>query len=327
MTDVLTFGEAMVRLTPPHFRRLEQAYSLDVEIGGAELNTAVGLARLGRNVGWVSRLTDNPLGRLIANRARETGVAVDRVLFTDSDRVGLYFLELGAAPRASGIVYDRADSAMARVAPGMIDWASAFRGVGWFYVTGITAALSPSSAAATMEALKAAKAAGLATALDPNYRAKLWSVEAARTWLTEAIPFVDVLVSNPEDVERFFGVPGDDIEWAAADAASRLRLKAIALTLRQTPSVWRNTVSAVGYAAGRFVRSKSYEVEIVDRLGSGDAFTAGLLHGLLDDDLEGGLECGVAMSALKHSVPGDFPWLTKAEVDALVQGGGLRISR
>jgi 2-dehydro-3-deoxygluconokinase len=327
MTDVLTFGEAMVRLTPPHFRRLEQTYSLDVEIGGAELNTAVGLARLGRIVGWVSRLTDNPLGRLIANRARETGVAVDRVLFTDADRVGLYFLELGAAPRASGIVYDRADSAMARIAPGMIDWATTFRGVRWFYVTGITAALSSSSAAATLEALKAAKAAGLTTALDPNYRAKLWSVEAARAWLTEAIPSVDVLVSNPEDVERFFGVPGGDIERAAADAVSRLRLKAIALTLRQTPSVWRNVVSAVGYAGGRFVRSKSYEVEIVDRLGSGDAFTAGLLHGLLDDDLEAGLECGVAMSALKHSVPGDFPWLTKAEVDGLLQGGGLRISR
>jgi 2-dehydro-3-deoxygluconokinase len=291
------------------------------------LNTAVGLARLGRTVGWVSRLTDNPLGRLIANRARETGVAVDRVLFTDRDRVGLYFLELGAAPRASGIVYDRADSAMARVAPGMIDWATAFRDARWFYVTGITAALSPSSAAATLEALNAAKAAGLTTALDPNYRAKLWSVEAARAWLTEAIPFVDVLVSNPEDVERFFGVPGGDIERAAADAVRRLRLKAIALTLRQTPSVWRNTVSAVGYAGGRFVRSKSYEVEIVDRLGSGDAFTAGLLHGLLDDDLEAGLECGVAMSALKHSVPGDFPWLTKAEVDGLLQGGGLRISR
>ena len=327
MTDILTFGEAMVRLTPPHFRRLEQAYSLDVEIGGAELNTAVGLARLGRNVGWVSRLTDNPLGRLIANRARETGVAVDHVLFTDADRVGLYFLELGAAPRASGIVYDRADSAMARVAPGMFDWAKVFQGVRWFYVTGITAALSPATATATLEALRAAKSAGLTTALDPNYRAKLWSVEAARAWLTEAIALVDVLISNPEDVERFFGVPGDDLERAAADAVARLRLKAIALTLRQTPSVWRNAVSAVGYAGGRFVRSKSYEVEIVDRLGSGDAFTAGLLHGLMDDDLAAGVEYGVAMCALKHSVPGDFPWLTKAEVDGLLQGGGMRISR
>jgi 2-dehydro-3-deoxygluconokinase len=327
MTDILTLGEAMVRLTPPNFRRLEQAYSLDVEIGGAELNTAVGLARLGRQVGWVSRLTDNPLGRLIANRARETGVSTDRVVFTDADRVGLYFLEFGAAPRASGIVYDRADSAMARLTPGTIDWASAFQGVRWFYVTGITAALSPSSAAATLEALQAAKAAGLTTALDPNYRAKLWTVDAARAWLGEAIPLVDVLISNPEDLERFFDVPGGDVERAAADAVSRFRLKAVALTLRQTPSVWRNTVSAVGSGAGRFVRSKSYDVEVVDRLGSGDAFAAGLLHRLLDDDLEGGLEYGVAMSALKHSVPGDFAWLTKAEVDGLLRGGGLRISR
>lgn len=325
--DVITFGEAMIRLAPGNHRRLEQAYSLDVEVGGAELNTAVGLARLGRSSAWVSRLTDNPLGRLIANRAREAGVATDRVLFTDADRVGLYFLEFGAAPRPSGIVYDRADSAMARLRPGMIDWPAVLAGANWFYATGITPALSPTAAEATLEALHAAKAAGLTTCLDPNYRAKLWAVDAARTWLAEAIRHVDVLVTNPEDAERFFGVSAADPEQAAAATAERYHLVAVAMTLREMPSVWRNVVSAVGHAGGRTVRAPRHEVEVVDRLGSGDAFVAGLLHGLLDGDLEKGLHCGAATSALKHSIPGDFPWLTRAEVEGLMQGSGLRIRR
>ncbi|MSR53523.1 MAG: sugar kinase [Gemmataceae bacterium] len=325
--DVITFGEAMVRLAPSNFRRLEQAYSLDIEIGGAELNTAVGLARLGRRAAWVSRLTDNPLGRLIANRARETGVITDGVLFTDTDRVGTYFLEHGAAPRPSGIVYDRANSAMANIAMGMIDWPTVLAGANWFYVTGITAAISSTAADATLEALHTAKELGLTTCLDPNYRAKLWTVDEARAWLNDAIQYVDVLVTNPEDIKRFFGIPGADIAKAAAEAVNRFNLVAIAMTLRETHSVWRNTVAGIGYAGGRLIQSRSYEVEVVDRLGSGDAFVAGLLHGLLDGDLEKGIEFGTAMGALKHSIPGDFPWLTKADVEGLVQGGGLRIDR
>ena len=324
--DVITFGEAMVRLAPANHRRLEQAYALDVEVGGAELNTAVGLARLGRSSAWVSRLTDNPLGRLIANRAREAGVE-PQVVFTDRDRVGLYFLEFGAAPRPAGILYDRLDSAMARIEPGMIDWAPVFAGAGFFYATGITAALSPTAAAATLEALRAAKAAGLTTCLDPNYRAKLWTVDEARAWLAEAIPSVDVLVTNPEDAERFFGVPGADADQAAAALVAQYQLVAVAMTLREMPGVWRNVVSALGHAGGRTVHAPAYEVEVVDRLGSGDAFVAGLLHGLLDADLDKGVRYGAAMSALAHTIPGDFPWLTRADVEALVGGGGLRISR
>jgi 2-dehydro-3-deoxygluconokinase len=325
--DVITFGEAMIRLAPADHRRLEQAYSLDIEIGGAELNTAVGLARLGRSAAWVSRLTNNPLGRLVANKAREAGVSTSNVLFTLEDRVGLYFLELGAAPRASSIVYDRANSAMANLAAGMIDWPTVFAGANWFYVTGITAALSGTAAEATLEALAAAKAANLITCLDPNYRAKLWSVEEARAWLAQAIKYVDVLVTNPEDVERFFGVPASDVQQAAAATANQFNLVAVAMTLRETPSVWRNSISAVGYGGGRFVQAKSYEVEVVDRLGSGDAFVAGLLHGLIEGSLDHGLEYGTAMSALKHTIPGDFAWLTRLEVEALIAGGGLRVNR
>ena len=325
--DVVTLGEAMIRLAPPNFRRIEQTDTLDVEIGGAELNTAVGLARLGRNAAWISRLTENPLGRVIGNRAREAGVDTSRILWTDRDRVGLYFLEFGAAPRASGIVYDRADSAMAKLEPGMVDWPTLLAGAKWFYVTGITAALSPSAAAATLEALQAARAAGVKTCLDPNYRAKLWSIEQAAVWLNDAIKFVDVLITNPEDIERFFQIPGANIEQAMADAAGRFHLRAIAMTLRQVHSVWKNGWTALAWADGRTLRAASYEVEIVDRLGAGDAFAAGLLHGLLGDDLQKGLDYGTALSALKHTIPGDLPWITREEVEALLAGGGLRIRR
>src|SRR3954451_8938891 len=151
--DVITFGEAMVRLAPPNFRRLEQTRSLDVQVGGAELNTAVGLARLGRSSGWVSRLTNNPLGRLIANHAREAGVSTEHVVWTGDDRVGLYFLEFGAAPRASSVLYDRRGAAVAGVRPGMVAWAQLFAGAKWFHVTGITPALSATAAETTREAL------------------------------------------------------------------------------------------------------------------------------------------------------------------------------
>jgi 2-dehydro-3-deoxygluconokinase len=152
-------------------------------------------------------------------------------------------------------------------------------------------------------------------------------VDEARAWLGEAIGAVDVLVTNPEDAERFFGVGGAEPDAAVATLATEYELVAVAMTLREVPGVWRNVVSALGHAGGRTVHAPAYEVEVVDRLGSGDAFVAGLLHGLLDADLDKGVRYGAAMSALKHSIPGDFPWLTLAEVETLVQGGGLRISR
>jgi 2-dehydro-3-deoxygluconokinase len=328
MTSIITtFGEAMIRLAPPHFKRLEQTDTFDVEIGGAELNTAVGLAKLGRQATWLTRMTDNPLGRIIANRAREAGVRTSDILWTDKDRVGVYFLEFGAAPRASSIIYDRANSAMARLQPGMINWEAVFSLSKWFYVTGITAALSASAAAATLEALKTAKALGATTFLDPNYRAKLWSVSQAAAWLNEAMPYVDVLITNPEDIERFFQVRNTDIEQAAATALEKYELKAIALTLRQVHSVWKNSLTAIAVEKGTLFKTQTHEVEIVDRLGAGDAFVAGLIDGFIDGDLQRGIDFGVALSALKHTIPGDFVWTTKEEVEALIKGGGLRISR
>ena len=324
---IITFGEAMIRLTPPHSRRLEQTDSLDLEIGGAELNTAFGLARLGRHAVWISRLTENPLGQIIANRARAGGVDIGQIQWTDQDRVGVYYLEMGAAPRPSSIVYDRANSAMARITPGTIDWPSIFAGASWFYVTGITAAISPTAAATTLEALATARRMGLSTCLDPNYRARLWTVADAAAWLNQAIPYVDVLVTNPEDIQRFFHIVQDDIEQAMAQAVRQFHLKAIAMTLRQVHSVWKNSWTAVAYERGSLRRTRTYEVEIVDRLGAGDAFVSGLLDGLFDGDLQRGLDCGVALSALKHTIVGDLPWLNRSEVRALMEGGSLRINR
>jgi 2-dehydro-3-deoxygluconokinase len=325
--DVVAFGEAMVRLAPPHFQRLEQARSLDVEIGGAELNTAAGLARLGRSAAWVSRLPDNPLGKLVANRVRETGVSDEFVQFAADGRCGVYFLEFGAAPRASSILYDRKDSSISRVTPGTFDWPAIFRGARWFHVTGITAALGPGAAAATAEALSAAKTAGVRTSIDLNYRSKLWSKEEAGRTMAGLLPGCDLLIASEADAEQLFGVTGADFAEVAATLADRFALGAVAGVRREAPLVWRNRFAAIGYAGGGLYESKWYEVEIVDRLGAGDALAAGLIHGLLDGDFERGLNYGAAMGALKHTIPGDLPWLTRQEIEDALQGQGLRIRR
>lgn len=327
MPDIITFGEAMVRLSPPGFGRLEQARSLDVQVGGAELNTAVALARLGRSASWVSRLTRNPLGRLIADHARAAGVCTEHVVWTDDDRVGLYFLEFGAAPRASSVLYDRKGSAVAGIRPGMVDWPRVFSGARWFHVTGITPALGATAAEATREALQAARAAGVRSSIDLNYRAKLWGQAEAGRWMTEFMSSCDVLVTTEEDTQRVFGIGGKDYEDVATQLARRFPLQVIAITLRENPLVWRNSWTAIAYQQGKVYRARTYEVEIVDRLGAGDSFAAGLIHGLLEGDVQKGLDYGVAASALKHSIPGDFAWVTREEVEALLKTGELRISR
>jgi 2-dehydro-3-deoxygluconokinase len=325
--EIVTFGEAMLRLSPPNFLRLEQTHSLDVKVGGAELNTAVGLARLGHSAAWVSRLTNNPLGRLIANHAREAGVSTEHVVWTNDDRVGVYFLEFGAAPRASSVIYDRKGAAIANLNPGTVPWAKVFAGAKWFHVTGITPGLSTAAAEVTKEALTAAKNAGLQTSFDLNYRAKLWSPEQAGKCMAELMAFCDVLITTEEDIERVFGIKGKNYEEAAELTAKRFGLKIIAITLRENPLVWKNSWTAIACQHGRVLRTKTYEVEIVDRLGAGDSFAAGLIHGLLEGDLQKALDFGVAASALKHTIPGDFVWITRDEVEAMLKGSGLRISR
>lgn len=336
--DLVTFGEAMVRLTPPNSQRIEGAHSFDAYIGGGELNVAVAAARLGIASRWVSRLPENSLGRMIANAAREQGVDA-HIEWTADDRAGLYFAELGAAPRASSVLYDRAGSAISRITPGSIDWASVFDGARWFHVSGITPALSDSAAIVTRESLVAAKKAGLTVSYDLNYRSKLWSGEKARSVQEPLMEHVDVLITTEEDTRVVFGIGADTMDdYSKVDAdsysqialtlARKFKLDAVAITLRENPRVLLNNWSAIVAANGKIHRAPQYEVEVVDRIGAGDAFSAGLIVSRLENrDWDDAVRFATATSALKHSIPGDFCLVTRNEVEQLLRGTSLRVSR
>jgi len=335
--DLVTFGEAMVRLTPPNFQRLEQTTSFDAHVGGGELNVAVAAARFGASARWVSLLPENGLGRLIANRAREQGVDL-QIEWTSSDRAGLYFVELGAAPRASSVLYDRASSAISRVAPGAIDWRRAFEGARWFHVSGITPALSESAAKVTAEALAAAKSAGLTVSYDLNYRGKLWSPDKARKVQEPLMEYVDVLITTEEDTRVVFGIgesantyehlSAEPYDQVARTLAERFAFSAVAVTLRENPLVLLNSWSAILFADGELYRAPRYEVEVVDRIGAGDAFSGGLIAARLENrGWDDAVRFATAASALKHSIPGDFCLVTRHEVDQLLRGRSLRVSR
>jgi len=224
-------------------------------------------------------------------------------------------------------MYDRAGSAISKIEPGMIDWKSVFSGTKWFHTTGITPALSASAAETTREALIAAKAAGVSTSIDLNYRVKLWTPEEAGKYMREFMQYTDVLITTEEDVERVFGLKADSYEKVAELLAKEFPLKAVAITIRENPFVWRNSWTAIVWQDGKVHRTKTYEVEIVDRLGAGDSFAAGFIHGMLQGDTQMAIDWGVATSAIKHSIPGDFAWVSREEVETLLKGGGLRISR
>ena len=342
MFDVVTFGEAMIRLSPPHFERFEQANSLDVRVGGGELNVAVGVSRLGLRSTWVSRLPKNPLGKLMENRARQAGVDTSNLVWSADGRMGLYFLEFGAAPRASSVVYDRAQSAISLVKPGEINWEKVFEGAKWFHTSGITPALSDSAAAVTLEALKAAKRAGATVSYDLNYRGKLWTPDKAQAIQEPMMEYVDVLMTTEEDTKVVFKITAsgdtDDKGFAQVssetykDVARRLQEKfkfqAVAITLRENPLVWRNTWTAIAYSGGQYFDDVKYELEIVDRLGGGDSFSAGFIYGcLIKKSYADAVRYGNAFSALKHSIPGDFNWATLQEVENLLKGASLRVAR
>lgn len=325
--DLVTFGETMIRLSPPGHQRLEQAEQLDVHVGGSELNVAVAAQRLGLGTSYVTKLTRNPLGRMIENKAREHGVDTSHILWTDEDRVGSYFVEFGASPRPNSVLYDRKDSAIARIHAGEVDWEAAFKGAKLFHTSGITPALSQSAAEATKEALKKAKQAGLKVSIDLNYRARLWPQERAREVMTELMNYTDILITTEEDTERVFGITGSSYEEVAGELATRFRLEAVAISLRETPSVWRNTWTAIVYTDKKIYRGPKFDIEVVDRVGSGDSFSGGFLFGYLRDGPAAAVRYGVAISALKQTNPGDLCWASLEEVERLLEGGGLRIVR
>ena len=336
--DLVTFGEAMVRLTPPVFQRVEQAHSFDAYVGGGELNVAVTAARLGVASRWVSRLPENALGRMIAGRAREQGVDA-HIEWTSDDRAGLYFAELGAAPRASSVLYDRAAAAISKVTPGSIDWASAFAGARWYHVSGITPALSDAAAQVTAESLQAASKAGLTVSYDLNYRGKLWGSKKARAVQEPLMEHVDVLITTEEDARVVFGIgaePEDDYAHVDTEAQAevaralekRFELGAVAITVRENPRVLLNTWSALLFAEGKIHTAPKYEVEVVDRIGAGDAFSGGLIVSRLENrGWDEAVRFATAVSALKHTIPGDFCLVTRSEVEQLLRGASLRVSR
>jgi 2-dehydro-3-deoxygluconokinase len=321
MYDLVTFGEAMIRLSPPDFKRLGQTTTLDLNIGGAELNVAVGVSRLGLKSAWVSRLPDNPLGRMIANKARELGVDVSPVIFQKEGRAGLYFLEFGAAPRSTSVVYDRADSSFSNIQPGEIDWGKIFKSSKCLHLTGITPAVSRSSAAVTLEALQAAKAVGCKVSLDLNYRAKLWGPEEANRTLVPMMEFVDILITTEGDTRTILGIEAENDEALAKLLLDKYPIETVAVSYREGGSVWRCLFSAIAVNRENTYTTRTFNIEIVDQVGRGDSFAAGFLYGVLGkNNVQTGLDYGVAFAALKHSFPGDFNWCTKEEVESLLAG-------
>ena len=326
--DVITFGETMIRLSAPDKKRLEQAGSFDVNIGGSESNVAVAIKRLGLDTSFVTRLTDNPLGRMVENKIREHGVDTSDIVWTNEDRVGKYYLEFGANPRPSSVIYDRANSAISKVTKGTIDWGSIFEGARLFHTSGITPALSQSAREVTKESMVAAKEAGLLVSVDLNYRSKLWTQAEAKECMTELMDYTDILVTTEEDTERVFDITADTYEEVAQKLTEEFDFEVVAITLRDNISMWRNDWTAIAYKDGVVYDDMTYELELVDRVGGGDSFTAGFLYGYLTGDAQKGVEYGNATSAIKQTNPGDINWCTPEEVKSLAEGGGrVRISR
>jgi len=327
MPDVVTFGEAMIRLAPPGFRRLEQATSLEMTVGGAELNVAAGISRLGLSTTWVSCLPDNPLGRATRNRAREIGVDTSHVAWDRNGRMGLYFVEYGASPRASSVLYDRRGSSISELTGVKFDWASILSGARLYHTTGISTALSDRTGEEVSASLHVAHDAGLTVSYDLNFRAKLWTADQARAIQEPLMELVDVLITTEEDAKKVFGVEGEDYREVARKLADRFGFKVVTITIRGDQSVLRNSWTAIAYADGVDVADRTYDIELVDRIGGGDAYAAGFLYGYLTGDVARAVRYGNAFSALKQSSWGDFNWATLAEVEAQLSGVSTRISR
>jgi 2-dehydro-3-deoxygluconokinase len=334
MVKTVCFGEIMLRLSPPGFERLLQSPLLNATFGGGEANVAASLAQFGFDSYYVTRLPANPIGDAAIRALRAEGVNVEHVVRGGS-RVGIYFAETGASQRASNVIYDRSQSAISEIQPGSIPWHDVFEGAAWFHVTGITPALGAAAGEVTREAIEAARRAGVRISVDLNYRKKLWSEVEAQRAMRPLMPHVDLIVANEEDLQSVLGieVPHTDVTSASLNVAgyreaaervvSEFGVRQVAVTMRESLSASDNAWSAVLYdAPGRgFYQSQRYTVRLVDRIGGGDSFAAGLIYGLLTGrDSEASLRFAVAASALKQTIPGDFNHVSVAEVDRLAAG-------
>jgi 2-dehydro-3-deoxygluconokinase len=334
MKKIATFGEIMLRLSPPGSEKLFQSPLLSARFGGGEANVAVSLALLGHSARYISVIPANDIGDAAVMELKKYGVETDFV-YRQGRRLGLYFAETGANQRPSKVIYDREHAAIAEARPGDIDWDRALDGVDWFHTTGITPALSATAADLTFQAVKTARDKGIVVSIDFNYRGKLWKYgKTAPEVMRQIVSFADVGIGNEEDCQKSLGIKAAaDVgsgkldravyEKLTADVLSEFpNLERAAISLRESHSANHNTWSAVLRNRKEFIAGSSYEItDIVDRIGGGDAFAAGLIHGfdLFETD-DQALEFAIASSCLKHSIPGDFNLVSEKEALALMQG-------
>jgi 2-dehydro-3-deoxygluconokinase len=334
MPKVVTFGEIMLRLSPPGFERFLQSPVLSATFGGGEANVAVSLAHFGLDSWYVTRLPAHAVGDAAVRALRAEGVRTDAIV-RGGDRVGIYFAEAGAGQRASSVIYDRARSAVSELEPGMVAWPALLGGAQWLHVTGITPALGDRAAAATRAAIDAARAAGARVSIDLNFRRKLWSEARAQAVMRPLVAGVDVIIANEEDLQAVLGVhvAGADVtsgrldltayRAAAEQVARDFGVAVVAITLRESTSASDNGWSGVLWdaRARAFHPSQHYDVRLVDRIGGGDSFAAGLIYGLVTGRTpDAALRFAVAASALKQTIPGDFNRVSVDEVDRLAGG-------
>ena len=328
--DVVTFGEVMLRLSPPNNMRFEQTTSFDAHAGGAEMNVAVACARLGLKSAYVTKLGDNSIGHFIRNKAREHDVDTSHILWDPDSRCGTYYVEFGAAPRTNRVIYDRQHSAVSKLQPGEIPWSDILDGTKLFHTSGITPALSPSCAKATEEVFRIAKDKGCKVSYDVNYRGKLWTPEEARKFTEPVSQYIDILITTEEDTKVVYGIEGENYEDVAKKLTEKFGFEIVVITLRETPSVLRNKWSVFAYTDQKIYRSPVHEIEVIDRLGGGDSCSAGFIYGyLIHKDIQKAVDFGAAFSALKQTLPGDLAFIYKEEVEKLIKGRerGLRIDR
>ncbi|HEX3047601.1 MAG TPA: sugar kinase [Bacillota bacterium] len=332
MARVVCFGEIMLRLAPPGQLRFTQANSFEAVYGGGEANVSVSLANFGVEVAYVTKIPDNPIGQAAVNELRRYGVDTSRIV-RGGERLGIYFLELGASQRPSKVVYDRKYSAIAMAQSADFNWPEIFKGASWFHFTGITPALGDNIAAITLEACQAAKKAGLKISCDLNYRKNLWSTEKAGKTMAGLMEYVDICIANEEDAEKVFGIKAPDTDITggklshdgykavARELAARFKFEKVAITLRGSISASDNNWAAMLFDGQQDYFSKNYPIHIVDRVGGGDSFGAGLVYSLLNGlSPQEIIEFAVAASCLKHTIYGDFNQVSVAEVTALMKG-------
>ena len=332
MTKVVTFGEVMLRLAPEGYYRFVQAETMGATYGGGEANVAVSLANFGFDAAFVTKLPKHEIGQAAVNSLRRYGVDT-RHITRGGNRVGIYFLEKGASQRPSKVIYDRAGSAIAEATSKDFNWDEIFEGADWFHFTGITPALGDNMAAVCMDAVKAEKAKGIKVSCDLNYRNKLWSKEKAGQVMGELCQYVDVCIANEEDASDVFGIKaqGTDVTTGhvnhegykdvAKQLVDRFGFEKVAITLRGSISANDNKWAAMLFDGKDYVFSKSYLMHIVDRVGGGDSFGAGLIYSLLNGfSSQETIEFAVAASCLKHSVEGDYNQVSVDEVRKLAGG-------